>query len=115
MRIFLLSSLGGEETSAYESKNLILKRLLSMAYPSQVAIARIEEGGRIGEHPAAVNQLFVAVEGSGWVAGPDGSRQPLKPGMAAFWEEGEVHEAGSKDGITALIIESEGLQLEAMD
>ena len=114
MRIFLLSSLGGEETANYESRGLTIGRLLSMEHLSQTAVIQLEPGGRIGEHEAATNQLFVVVEGIGWAAGPDGSRQPLKPGFAAFWQAGELHEVGSKDGLTALVIESDGLTLESL-
>ena len=67
----------------------------------------IEPGGVVGRHPAAVAQLFVVVEGSGWVSGGGGEREPIAAGEAVLWEEGEEHESGSEGGMTALVLEAE--------
>ena len=68
----------------------------------------IEPGGVVGRHPAGVAQLFVVVEGSGWVSG-GGGREPIAAGEAVLWDEGEEHESGSEDGMTALVLEAESL------
>lgn len=66
----------------------------------------IPAGGLVGYHPATSPQLFMVVQGSGWVrAGDDGERQPVTAGDAAFWEEGEMHEAGSDEGMQVIVLE----------
>jgi hypothetical protein len=51
------------------------------------------------------------VAGSGWVSGGDGGREPIRTGEAVLWEPGEEHESGSDDGMTALVVEAESLDL----
>jgi quercetin dioxygenase-like cupin family protein len=62
-------------------------------------------GGLIGPHEARFGQLFVALDGSGWVAGADGERRALVRGEAAFIARGEVHSKGSDSGLTALMVQ----------
>jgi hypothetical protein len=38
---------------------------------------RFGPGGKIGEHPTGFGQLFLLIEGSGWVSGQDGRRVEL--------------------------------------
>ena len=47
---------------------------------AHVAVAILAPGGTIGRHAAAVPQLFVVVEGSGWVAGDDAERVEVRRG-----------------------------------
>jgi hypothetical protein len=56
-----------------------------------------------------VGQLFVVARGSGWVSGGNGKREPIAAGEAVFWEQGEEHESGSGEGMTAVVLESESL------
>ena len=78
--------------------------------PFQAACFRIEAGGRIARHPATLPQLLAVVEGSGSVSGGDGKRQPIRAGQAVVWEAGEEHETTTDAGLTAIIIEGEGLR-----
>jgi quercetin dioxygenase-like cupin family protein len=78
--------------------------------PVQAAVFRIAPGGRIARHPASVPQLLAVFEGSGWVSGRDGVEEPIAAGEAVFWAAGEVHETRSEAGLTAVIIEAEGLR-----
>jgi quercetin dioxygenase-like cupin family protein len=75
----------------------------------QAAIFRFAPGGRILRHPATVPQVLAVLEGSGAVSGADGVAEPIAAGEAVFWHEGEEHETTSAPGLTALIIEGEGL------
>jgi GrpB-like predicted nucleotidyltransferase (UPF0157 family) len=52
-----------------------------------------------------MKQLFAVVAGSGWVSGQDGKRRTLRAGYGALWEEGDDHEAGTDEGLTAVCIE----------
>ena len=77
--------------------------------PFQAAIIRIAPGGGLRRHPATVPQVLAVLEGSGEVSGADAAIEPIVPGEAVFWHEGEEHETTSDTGLTALIIEGEGL------
>ena len=79
--------------------------------PVQAAIFRVEPNGRIARHPATVPQILAVLEGSGFVSGEDGAPQPISAGEAVFWSAGEVHETTTRTGLTALILEGEGVEL----
>jgi quercetin dioxygenase-like cupin family protein len=68
-------------------------------------------GGSIGEHPTGFGQLFLVMDGSGWVVGADGSRVAIGAGQAAFFEKGERHSKGSEGGMTALMVQVADLQV----
>jgi len=71
-----------------------------------------EAGGAIGPHPAGFAQLLIPLVGSGRAAGPDGVRQPISRGRAAFIALGEVHSKGSEGGMKALMIQLSRFAIE---
>ena len=76
----------------------------------QAAIFRVAPNGRIARHPATFPQILAVLEGAGRVSGGDGVFQPIAAGEAVFWTAGEEHETQTDTGLTALILEAEGLQ-----
>ncbi|MED4254816.1 cupin domain-containing protein [Priestia megaterium] len=72
----------------------------------------IEGEGTVGYHKAPIPQLFIVVEGEGWVTGENQKRIPIKRGEAALWEKEEWHTSGSETGMTAIVIQSEELHPE---
>jgi quercetin dioxygenase-like cupin family protein len=78
--------------------------------PFQAAVFRLEAGGGIARHPADVPQILAVLDGSGEVSGADGGFEPIGAGEAVFWAQGEEHETRSADGLTALILEGDGLE-----
>jgi len=66
---------------------------------------RFDAGGSIGEHVAGFGQLFLVVEGSGWVQGADGRRRPIAEGQGAWFARGESHAKGSDAGMTAIMLQ----------
>lgn len=78
--------------------------------PFQAAIFRLAPGGRIARHPAGVPQILAVLDGSGEVSGGSGVYEPIAAGEAVFWRQGEEHETTAAAGLTALIIEGEGLE-----
>jgi|SRR5579863_322510 len=68
-------------------------------------VMHFRRGGLVGPHEAGFAQLFVALDGSGWVAGEDGERRAISQGQAAFISRGEVHSKGSDSGLTALMVQ----------
>ncbi|HEY1368930.1 MAG TPA: cupin domain-containing protein [Gaiellaceae bacterium] len=75
----------------------------------QAACFRVEAGGRIARHLAAVDQILAVVEGTGWVSGDDGREERIAAGEAVFWRRGESHETRTETGLTAIVIEAESL------
>lgn len=76
----------------------------------QAAVFTLAAGGRIARHAAGVPQLFVVVEGSGRVSGGDAEERAIGAGAAAYWEAGEEHETSTDAGLTAVVLEGEGLE-----
>ncbi len=70
-----------------------------------VNVAHLGRGGVVGRHRAASRQLLAVVSGSGWASGEDGARRELSAGRAALFEANEEHDAGSDEGLVAVVIE----------
>lgn len=94
----------------YQSMLATSVPLADGAGESHVYCVRIAAGGPIGRHLAGFNQLFLVVEGSGWVEGGDGKRVAVAAGQGAFIEKGEMHAKGSDAGITAVMVQMENMQ-----
>ena|SRR5215813_4831840 len=77
---------------------------------AHVYCVRFGPGGKIGEHPTGFCQLFLVVQGSGWVSGQDGKRVELSAGQGAYFSRGETHSKGSDTGMTAIMIQVTELQ-----
>jgi quercetin dioxygenase-like cupin family protein len=77
----------------------------------QAAVFRLAAGGRIARHPATMPQILAVLEGEGRVSGADGDFEPIAAGEAVFWPAGEEHETASDGGLTAFVLEAEGLTL----
>jgi quercetin dioxygenase-like cupin family protein len=77
----------------------------------KAAIFRVAPNGRIARHPATFPQILAVLEGAGRVRGADGEFQPITAGEAVFWSAGEEHETRTEEGLTALVLEAERLQL----
>ena len=87
-----------------------LSRPVSQGSPFQAAVFRVDPGGRIARHPATCPQILAVLEGSGEVSGAGGVDEPIEVGEAVFWSAGDEHETKTVVGLTALIIEGEGLE-----
>ena len=99
---------GEREIDRFESVAARVRRVSSEAH---VAVISIGAGGTVGRHPAAARQLFVVVRGSVWVAGGDGRREPITTGEAVLWDAGEDHQSGTDEGLAALVVEADSLEL----
>lgn len=73
---------------------------------SHVYAIHVVPGGVIGPHPAGFDQLFLVVQGAGWVAGADGVRVDVDTNRAAFVPNGEVHSKGSETGMLAVMVQA---------
>ena len=105
----------GRAIDRFESANVLLSPIARFTGPGQIGCFYLGPQGVVGYHQAAIPQLFLVVQGEGWVRGeaPDGA-VPISAGQAAFWEAGEWHESRSDTGMLAIVIESEALDPAAI-
>lgn len=108
MKLFRFDQEVGREITAYSSTSLIMCKIATLM-DAHVGMMHIGKQGVVGYHQAVTPQLFLVVNGAGWVRGESEVRTPIQVGQAAFWGAGEWHESGSDTGMMALVIESESL------
>jgi mannose-6-phosphate isomerase-like protein (cupin superfamily) len=89
----------------YGSRSLRMSRLARLEAGTRVDVMYVGASGLVGAHVAQANQIFAIVKGKGWVRGGSGHQVQVDAGTAAFWEAGELHEAGSDNGMTVVVIE----------
>lgn len=113
MRIFRFDRDVTKQITQYDSQSLFMARIVQLNGQTSVNCMHLEPGGVVGFHQASSNQLFMIVQGSGWVRGEDERRIPLEAGQAAFWETGEWHESGAGDGMLVIVIEGPSVNPDA--
>ena len=94
----------------FGSENVALARLLHLQSEAFVHAIVFSPGGRLGYHPATSSQLFLVVQGEGWVRGQPEQVRPIRAGQAVFWEKGEGHASGTQGGMVAIVIESDRME-----
>lgn len=109
MRLFRFDAGVGHSIAQFGSSRLTLSPIQLTNGQFQIVCMHLGPGGVIGEHPAQSPQLFLIVQGEGWVYGADHQLVAIRTGQAAFWESGESHASGSDRGMTAIVIEGEAL------
>lgn len=114
MKIFRFDRGVGKSIDTYNSSGFVITRILHLFDEAVINCAYLEPNGVIGFHKAANPQLFLVIEGQGWVRDGSSERVSVKAGVAAYWEEGEWHESGTETGMTAIIIESIGFDLSKL-
>lgn len=110
MRLYIFRSNAARRVDAPGSRGASLVQLLRGARNVTVTFLRLEPNGALGRHAAGADQLLLVVEGSGWAGGAGDYSTGIAGGALVFWGAGESRElrAGG-DGLTALIVEGEGL------
>ncbi|QHE53942.1 cupin domain-containing protein [Pontibacillus sp. HMF3514] len=111
MKFFRFDEKVAKSITQYDS-TFSMSPLLLIEDGAHIGCMHIPEGGNVGEHEAACDQLFVVMEGEGWVYGEDGVTYPIQKGIAAFWVTGESHASGSETGMTVIAVESGKLKPE---
>ena len=100
----------------FDSKSSYSRQIAESHDGLVVHCIHFEPGGEIGTHPTGREQLFLVVEGSGWVVGGDGEKRELASGQGAYFARNESHAKGSASGMVAIMIQSDGVSLlEAAD
>ena len=112
MRLFRFDPAVAHPITQHASRGVAIGRGVRLENSERVQVScfHFEAGGVVGFHQAAGGaQLMMVVGGEGWVRGEEEERTPIRPGEAAFWEDGEGHESGSDSGMTAIVVEGNGL------
>jgi hypothetical protein len=109
MKLYQFGSQEGRPITAFDSVNVVITPIQRAPGQLQIGCMRIGPQGRVGAHQADGPQLFLVVQGSGWVRDTRDERTPISAGMAAFWSDAEWHESGSDSGMTVIVIEGETL------
>ena len=99
-----------ENIEGFSSLHSTTTRLADGLGEAHAHMVRIEAGGIIDRHEAGFGQLWIVVEGKGWVAGGDDRRVEVSSGDVAFVERGESHAKGSDHGMAAVMIQIYDLQ-----
>ncbi len=105
MKIFRFDPEVGKNIDRYKSSGFIISRVAHLSGEAFINCAYLSPQGSIGYHQATVPQLFLVVQGEGWVRGEAPDRTSIQAGQAVFWDEGEWHGSGTETGMTAIIIE----------
>jgi quercetin dioxygenase-like cupin family protein len=108
MKFYSFKPEDGQRIELYGS-NLTMTRLVWSQQDTRVGCMYIGAGELVAYHQAQQPQLFLVVKGTGWVRSENNPGTEISEGLAAFWQNGEWHEAGSKTGMTAIVIESPDL------
>jgi quercetin dioxygenase-like cupin family protein len=107
VRVELLTGRGRdlETIVTYEAHGASAARLVFGAGEAHAYLLHFDAGGAIGRHEAGYGQLFVVVEGRGWVFGQDDVRTDVSAGDVVLFQRGEHHDKGSETGMTAVMVQ----------
>ena len=64
----------------------------------------------VGHHETGFGQLFVPINGAGWVS-QAAHEAAIRVGQAAYFPKGVIHAKGSATGMVALVIQVDDLDL----
>lgn len=110
MRLVNLRNLAVDPILTHRSVRAASSALADGAGEAHLYCVRFEPGGSIGRHEAGFGQLFLALEGAGWISGGDGQRVEIAAGQGAWIARGEWHAKGSETGMTALMVQVRDLE-----
>lgn len=105
MKIYRFDPEVSKEIEQFGSVKAIISRILHLEDEAVISSVYIQPQGKIGYHQAVTPQLFLLVQGEGWVREESDENLAVQGGQAIFWEQGEWHETGSEKGMIAVIIE----------
>ncbi|QUG87082.1 cupin [Bacillus nitratireducens] len=111
MRIFRFDKEIGKPVKGFGNENYILSRILvdESTETLNLVCAHFDSGDSTEYQQVMVNQLFLVVQGEGWVSKDNVERIRISVGQAPFWITGEWHQVGTDTGMVAIILESSAL------
>ncbi len=111
MKIYRFDIGAGQPIGAFDSVNFVMSKVAHLTSEARVSCAYLGPDGEIGYHRTVVDQLILIVQGEGWVRGETEERISVTVGQAVYWSQGEWHATTTATGLTAIVIESELLDL----
>lgn len=108
MEFYQFDKDSGKHISKFNS-NFIMSRIIQTDKATHIGCMHLDENGMIGYHQAVVSQLLLIMHGEGYVRGEKEEYYKVQAGDAVFWEKDEWHETKTSTGLTAIVIEGEGL------
>lgn len=108
MEIYTFNKDSGKRITKYNS-DFIMSRIIQTKEKVHIGCMHLDKNGVIGFHEAVVSQMLLITRGEGYVRGEKEEYIKVLPGDAVFWDKGEWHETKTDTGLTAIVIESEGL------
>ena len=113
MKIYKFNKDAGKKITEFNS-DFILSRICQTQNITNIVWMHLEKNGIIGLHQAIVPQLLLIVNGEGFVRGESEEFVKVHTGEAVFWEKDEWHETKTDTGLTAIVIESEALDMTSL-
>jgi hypothetical protein len=104
MKVYRFDPEVGQEDEQFGSVKAIIARVLQLDGSAEINAAYIHPGEHIRVQQAMTQQMFLLVDGAGWVKNASGEKRKVKQGQAIFWGESELPESGTESGMTAVII-----------
>jgi hypothetical protein len=104
MKIFRFDPKASKEDEQFGSVKAIIARVLQLDNNAEVNAVHIHPSEHLSVQQAMTQQLFLIVNGEGWVKSESGEITTVKQGQAIFWGESELPESGTDLGMTAVII-----------
>lgn len=112
MQLFRFDEGVGNRLTAFGSHDVVLSKIVRTSQGVQIGCMHVEPNGAIALHQAMGPQLFLVVQGHGWIGNRDGERVEIAAGTAVYWTDGEWHETRSENGVVAIVIEGPDLHPE---
>ncbi|HYK72641.1 MAG TPA: cupin domain-containing protein [Pseudoneobacillus sp.] len=109
MEFFRFDAEVRREIKQFGSKNVGITPIQRTEGPCSIGCMHFSSESVLGMHPATCQQLFLVVEGEGWVRVSNGEKFPVHKGVAVYWTPGEEHESGSETGMVAFVVEGDHL------
>ncbi|CAM3698571.1 hypothetical protein GCM10009865_39580 [Aeromicrobium ponti] len=108
MEFFRFDTETSREITQFNSHNTSISPILRNT-TATIGCIHLKDNSVLGMHPATCPQLFLIVDGEGWVKTAGSEQVAVVKGTAVYWTEGEEHESGSYLGMTAIVIEGSDL------
>ncbi len=104
MRIYRFDPEVGQEDEQFGSVKAIIARVLQLDDRAEINAVYIHPDERISVQQVMTQQLFLLVDGEGWVKHEVSEKKTVRQGQAVFYGESELPELGTESGMTAVII-----------
>lgn len=108
MELYRFDKESGKKITQFNS-NFVMTRILQTNQDAHIGCMHLDQNGIVGYHQAVVPQLLLVLSGEGYVRGEKEEYIKVQSGDAVYWQKDEWHKTKTDNGLTALVIESEGL------